>query len=151
LGSFGRALSVPEKRRKEGLMLSRNSCAIFVASVWTMTVFLGSISVAADEASPVADRLLKNLLVAVQNNDYDGFVSNGTAAFKAGLTPQMLAGVSAQLAARMNRGYGITYLGQLRQQGLGVYLWKLSFTDGSDDTLAKLVLDQDKVAGFWLQ
>ena len=132
-------------------MVSGNSRAIFVISVLTVTVFLGNMPVAADQAPLIADNMLKGLLVAVQNNDYDGFVANGTAAFKAGLTPQMLAGVSAQLSARMNRGYGIAYLGKLRQQGLDVYLWKLSFKDGSDDTLAKLVLDKDKVAGFWLQ
>jgi hypothetical protein len=78
-------------------------------------------------------------------------VADGAAEFKAGLTPQMLEGVSAQLASRMSNGYKTTYMGQLAQQGMEVHLWKLVFTDGGDDVLAKLVIDGGKVAGFWLQ
>ena len=102
---------------------------------------------AAESARPVLDKLLK----AVEANDYASFVADGTDAVKAGLTRQMLQGVSAQMAPRMTEGYETTCLGELRQQGCQVHLWKLAYKDGGDDTLAKLALKDGKVAGFWLQ
>lgn len=105
---------------------------------------------AADDETD-ATRILKRLLGAVEVSDYDSFVAEGNAVFKAGITEQMFGGISTQLSPRMKKGYDTTYLGQLKQQGLQVYLWKLEFKDAGDDTLAKLVLKDGKVAGFWLQ
>jgi hypothetical protein len=96
---------------------------------------------------PILDKLLK----AIEANDYTTFVEDGSDAFKAGLTKQMLQGVSNQLSPRMKKGYDCSYLGELKQQGYQVLLWKLTYKDGGDDTLAKLVLKDGKVAGFWLQ
>lgn len=95
--------------------------------------------------------VLDKLLKAVEANDYDSFMADGTDGFKAGLTKQMLKGVSGQLAPRMKKGYTCQYLGELKQQGYQILLWKLTYADGGDDTLAKLVLQDKKVAGFWLQ
>ena len=66
----------------------------------------------------VAATTVKKLLAAVEANDYDAFVAQGNATFKAGLTKQMLEGVSAQLASRMKKGYDSLYLGALKQQGV---------------------------------
>lgn len=125
-----------------------------------MTVFLGAACVclvltampcraggAAEPGRAVLDKLLK----AVEANDYDNFVSDGTDVFKAGITKQMLLGVSGQLASRMKKGYDCSYLGELKQQDSQVLLWKLTYKDGGDDTLAKLFLKDGKVAGFFLQ
>jgi len=96
---------------------------------------------------PVLDKLLK----AVEANDYNSFVADGTDAFKTGITKQMFESVGKQMVPRMKKGYTCFYLGDLKQQGCSVYLWKLVYKDGENDTLAKLVLSGDKVAGFWLQ
>jgi hypothetical protein len=95
--------------------------------------------------------ILNNLLIATEQNDYEAFLKDATAQVKAGLTKQMLAGASAEVAPHMKKGYEVAYLGSLSQQGSEVHLWKLTFRDGHDDTLAKLVLKDGKVAGFWLQ
>jgi DNA-directed RNA polymerase subunit RPC12/RpoP len=95
--------------------------------------------------------VLDKLLKATEANDYDSFVADGADVFKAALTKQKLDGVSAQLSPRMKKGYRCAYLGELSQHGCQVLLWKLTFKDGGDDTLAKLVLKDGKVAGFWLQ
>ncbi len=105
---------------------------------------------AADDETD-ATRILKRLLGAVEASDHDSFVADGNAVFKAGITKQMFGGISTQISPRMKKGYDTTYLGQLKQQGCQVYLWKLEFKDAGDDTLAKLVLKDGKVAGFWLQ
>jgi len=95
--------------------------------------------------------LLNNLLTAVENNDYQAFLKDASSEVKAALTKPMLEGVSGQLAPHMKAGYTVTYLGTLSQQGCTVYLWKLTYQDGYDDTLAKLVVRDNQVAGFWLQ
>lgn len=95
--------------------------------------------------------VLDKLLKAVEANNYDNFVADGNDAFKAGITKQLLQGISAQLAPRMKKGYECSYLGQLKQQGYEVLLWKLTYKDGGDDILVKLSLKDEKVAGFWLQ
>ena len=94
---------------------------------------------------------LEKLLQAVAVNDYESFVADGIEAFKATLTKETLAGVSAHLAPRLKQGYECSYLGFLKQHGFQVLLWKLTYKDGGDDTLVKLVLKNGKVAGFWLQ
>lgn len=95
--------------------------------------------------------ILNNLLGATEKNDYKAFLKDATAEVKAALTKQMLERVSSQVAPHMKKGYEVSYLGNLKQQGCKVYLWKLKYKDGHDDTLAKLVLKDGKVAGFWLQ
>jgi len=32
-----------------------------------------------------------------------------------------------------------------------MYVWKISFKDGSDDDLVKMTLQNGKLAGFWIQ
>ena len=94
--------------------------------------------------------ILHKLLKAVEANDYAGFIADGTDEFKAGMTTEMFEGVSALLASRMMKGYTTSCL-ELKQGGYQVYLGKLAFKDGGDDTLAKMILKDGKVAGFWLQ
>ena len=94
---------------------------------------------------------LEKLLRAVEANDFESFVADGIEAFKATLTKETLDGVSAHLAPRLKKGYECSYLGFLKQHGFQVLLWKLTYNDGGDDTLVKLVLKDGKVAGFWLQ
>ena len=125
--------------------------AFLWASLLVVVLAAGSGLTWGADVDPAAQSVLTSLLSAVLNNDYDAFVSNGTPEFKAALAKQMFEGVSAQVAPRLKGGYSPQFLGDLRQQGLRVYLWKLTFTDGTDDVLAKLVLKEDKVAGFWLQ
>ena len=100
-------------------------------------------------ASP--ESLMKKILTAVENNDYAAFVADGTPEFKAGLTPQMLEGVSTQLVGRMKQGYECLSLGELKQQGFKTYLWKMVIKDGGDDALIKMVMKDGLVAGFWIQ
>lgn len=88
------------------------------------------------------------LMAAIEENNYGNFVSQGNAAFKQGITKQMFKQVSGQLAPRMKKGYSAVFLGELKQQGYQVYLWKLTFKDGGDDFLAKLSLKDGKVGGF---
>lgn len=126
--------------------------AIIAASVLTCLLLAVSATVclAADTTEP-GRAILDKLLKAIEANDYDSFVADGADVFKAALTKQMFQGVSGQFSPRLKKGYTISYLGELKQQGCQVLLWKLSYNDGGDDTLVKLVLKDGKVVGFLLQ
>ena len=129
------------------MMNAKRLVMVAMCACWALAGAVCLASGAEDAARPVLDKLLK----AVEANDYDSFVADGTAEVKAALTKQMLEGVSAQMAHRMKKGYDATYLGELKQSGCKVYLWKLTYKDGGDDTLARLSLKDGKVAGFLLQ
>jgi len=105
----------------------------------------------AAEAPAAVEADMKAMLAAIQANALDAFVARGDAAFKSGMTRQLLEAVSGQLAARLKQGYNATFLGQLNQQGYTVYLWKLSFDDKKDDYLVKMAVKDGRVGGFWVQ
>ena len=98
-----------------------------------------------------ADSILTKLLLAVENNDRGSFIADGDESFKAGITRPLFDGVTAAFAPRMKKGYDVVFLGTLNQKGCLVVLKKLVFKDGGDDVLAKLILRDGKIAGFWFQ
>jgi hypothetical protein len=51
----------------------------------------------------------------------------------------------------LRKGYRLEYLGQLRQQGTYVYLWKITIVGGQDETLLRLVTKDGKAYGFTVQ
>lgn len=122
---------------------------------WMLAVALllaaGAPLVAAGEEPAEVRRQLDQLLKALVDGDYRAFIAPGNAAFKAALTRPAFEQVTGQLGPRFAAGYEAAYLGSLRQQGHDIYLWKLTFSDGGDDQLARLALKGDEVAGFLLQ
>ncbi len=94
---------------------------------------------------------LDKLMSAVEAGDFEKFVENGTSKFQKRLLKKQFQHVHEQLAGRLNRGYQSEYLGTVLQHGLSVHLWRISYADGADQTLAKLVMKGSKTAGFWLQ
>ena len=78
------------------------------------------------------------------------FDADGDAAFK-GLTKEQFEAVVKLLAPRFKAGYEVIFLGNLKQKGYDVSLWKLAFKDGGDDMLGTLSLKDGKVGGFWVK
>ncbi|WP_427156987.1 hypothetical protein ACQFX9_16520 [Aliinostoc sp. HNIBRCY26] len=102
------------------------------------------------QAEQSAQKAFTNLIKAIEENNYDQFISQGETAFKAGITKQLFTKVHSQFAPRIKKGYSAAFLGKLNQQGYQVYLWKLTFKDRSDDVLARLSIKDGKIGGFWL-
>jgi hypothetical protein len=100
---------------------------------------------------PSTEGTLNTLLAAIATNNYDVLVANAAPALKTRITKETFAQVSTQLSPRLKKGYKPQYLGSLKQQGVEVFLWKITYQDGGDDMLARLVIQEDKVAGFWFQ
>jgi len=101
--------------------------------------------------SPSAEGIVNSLLTAIATNNYDALVANAAPALKTRITKETFTQVSTQLSPRLKKGYKLQYLGSLKQQGVEVLLWKITFQDGGDDMLARLVIHEGKVAGFWFQ
>lgn len=131
------------------MSLKRLAGAVLSAAcVWlAMSVSPGVAADPEESVRPTLDKMLK----AIQANDYAAFVADASDTFKAAMTEQTFAKVNAMFAPRMKKRFECSYLGELKQQGSQVTLWKLAFKDRGDDVLAKLVLKNGKVAGFWLQ
>ena len=94
--------------------------------------------------------LSSKLITAIEASDFEAFLSDGDAAFKA-LPKAQFEAVSVQLAARLKNRDEVTYLGELTKQGFRVTLWRIKFKDGGDDALATLSVKDGKVGGFLIQ
>jgi len=100
---------------------------------------------------PSTEGTVNTLLAAIATNNYDALAANAAPALKTRITKETFTQVSTQLSPRLKKGYKLQYLGSLKQQGVEVFLWKITYQDGGDDMLARLVIQEGKVAGFWFQ
>jgi hypothetical protein len=105
----------------------------------------------AADADKGVQQTLTDLLSAIQANDRDTFLAQATEAMKKGMTSQLMDKVSREFGSRFAKGYQAQYLCRLNQKGLRVYLWKITFKAGGDDLVARLAMDDGKVAGFFLE
>ena len=105
---------------------------------------------AAGEPAQTDAELCARLIKAIAAADHAAFIADGESGFRK-LTEEQFAAVATQLGPRFKAGYAIAYLGELRQRGYHVTLWKLSFKDGSDDALASLSTKDGKVGGFFIR
>ncbi len=103
------------------------------------------------ETAPTPDGLAKNLIASIMTVNLEQFTANSTPDFKARATKELLQNANKQLGPKLQRGYELTYLGLLRQQGTIVYLYKLTARGEVEDILVRMATVNYQVAGFWLQ
>jgi len=94
--------------------------------------------------------VLEQLLQALAEKDYEAFLSNGTTEFRENISEQAFDVVSTELGDLIGKGYTVEYIDELHQKGHIVHLWKITYRNSRENTLAKLVLVEGKTAGFWL-
>lgn len=95
--------------------------------------------------------MLRVLLETIAEEDYEAFLATGTEAFQRGISKAMFTGVSRQVASRLQAGHALEYLTEIHQCEHRIFLWKLSFHDGGNQFIARLVLTvESQVAGFML-
>jgi hypothetical protein len=87
----------------------------------------------------------------VKDNVYASFVSAGTDEFKANYVQDSFDLLRDFAASRLAQGYDATYLGTLNLRGYAVFLWKVTYADGGDDSLVSLSAQNGYVAGFLVQ
>jgi hypothetical protein len=101
-------------------------------------------------ASPEAEKLLVKLIEAVKAESYEAFLADADAAVKKHLSRQQFEGLCGLYTKPLKKGYALEYLGQLKQHGFTVYLWKLTGVDATEDILVKLAVKDGKVGGVWV-
>jgi flavodoxin len=109
-----------------------------------------AISAFAGDAPPSAKSAADKIVAALNSGDYAAFISDGDTAFQK-LKKDQFDSVVKQLSPRFKSGYEVTYLGEMKQKGFEVSLWKFTFKDGGDDMLGTLSLKEGKVGGFWIK
>lgn len=107
--------------------------------------FLSAVEPAKEDAALVA-----KIFSAIEKSDYVAFVADGDAPFKQ-LKKEQFDAVSAKVAPKLLAGHELSYLGDLKQHGYHVTLWKVTFKDGGDDALATLSVKDGKVGGFFIR
>lgn len=122
---------------------------IVIVFVLVLLAWMPILNAATD--GPSTERTVNTLLAEIAENNYGALVSNAAPALKSRITKETFTQVSTELSPRLKKGYKLQYLGSLKQQGVEVFLWKITYQDGGDDMLARLVIQEDKVAGFWFQ
>jgi hypothetical protein len=111
----------------------------------------GSLPGESTQQPPPTQGTVNMLLVAIATNNYDAFVANAAPGLKTRITKEEFKRVNTQLSPRLKQGYQLQYLGSLKQQGVEVFMWKIIYQDAGNDMVARLVLQGNKVAGFWIQ
>ena len=91
------------------------------------------------------------LIAALRTGNHGHFIASGDDSFRNGITPEAVARIGNELQPRFVAGHDAAYLGQLRDRGTQVSLWKLTFHDGGDDLLARLCVRHGRVAGFLIR
>ena len=94
---------------------------------------------------------VQKLLEAIAANDYDAFVANAAPELKTNITKESFTEVSTDLSPDLKKGYELVYEGSLQERGAEVFMWKVTFKDSGDEILLRMVLQGNKVAGFWMQ
>lgn len=122
----------------------------FLALVAVLATLAGTFAQAGD-ADKAVQKTFDTLLGAIKTGDRDAFVANATDAVKKGMTQEVMDGMKKDVGPRLAKGYKASYLCQLKQVGLQVHLWKMTFKDDGDDLVCRLVLKDGKVAGFFFQ
>jgi len=105
----------------------------------------------ADESPGEAKNIYGVLLQAIQDGDASVFQELGTEAFKKQMTPELFRSAQNEIGIRLREGYVSTYLGKISKSNREIFLWKITTSRNSDQLLATLVLEKNKVAGFYFQ
>ena len=92
------------------------------------------------------------LIAAIVKSDYEAFISDGEKRFQQ-QTPkeQFERLIVEQLAPKLQAEHTLSYLGDFKQKGYRITLWKLVFKDGRDDLLAWLSMKDGKVGMFFIR
>lgn len=126
---------------------------LFVAPVFALSLFALQADHARAEtaAPPEAQKLLLRMIDAVKAESYDAFLADADANLKKQLSRQQFEGLCGLYTKPLKKGYTLDYLGQLKQHGFAVHLWKITGAGATEDVLVKLVVKDGKVGGVWVQ
>lgn len=101
-----------------------------------------SAAAATGQETTYADEVMKSFA----DGDYSEFEADGDAGLKT-IQESVFKAISNQRAAELKSGYHVAFLGVLMEKGMRVTLWKVSYDDGSDDDLLRMIVIKGKISG----
>jgi len=116
-----------------------------------IVLFFNCCLFAADESPGEAKNIYGVLLQAIQDGDVAVFQELGTEAFRKQMTPDLFRSAQNEIGARLRDGYTSSFLGKISKSNREIFLWKIATLKNSDQLLATLVLEKNKVAAFYFQ
>lgn len=93
---------------------------------------------------------VRTVLHALKTGDHEALRSALTEEFRTDLTDRALRNLAKPIQDRLQEGYQIAHLGTLIQDDFPVQFWKVSFEDGGEDVLLRIVVFDREIAGFLL-
>ena len=129
-------------------VIIQNVLRILLVSL--IALFIG-LPLAKAQAPDTVQTNMTIMLNAVRDGVYGSFIAAGSTDFKETYTQESFLTVSELLAPRLRGGYDIAYLDSLIMKGYVVFLWKLSFANGGDDSLLSISIQNGFVVGFLVQ
>ena len=122
----------------------------FIRSTFVVTTLFAAClaSATAAEASKEIEAISKKMVNALETSNYENFIADGDAGWKKVPKPSF-DNMANGIGPRLKAGYTLSYLGEIKQGGAQVTLWRIAFTTG-DDLLAKVAIKDGKVTSFGL-
>jgi len=106
---------------------------------------------AQDEKVETAEKLIIFQLEALKAEDYKKFIEHGNKAFKEFMDEYSFDSLIMQRRAKIEKGYRLEYLGDIKSIGMRKHLWKVHITGDEYQLLGSLSLSHGKVVGFNLE
>ena len=110
-----------------------------------------SLLLADTKAKPSIEVLFHSQIGAIASNDYQQFLEHTDSNFRKAISAEQFETLSRSLSSRFKGGYQPEYLGVLNQEGFKVHLWKVVSSSSESDSLIKMAMGQNQIAGFWIE
>lgn len=111
----------------------------------------GPLATFAGESPGEAKNIYGVLIQGILDGDASVFQDVGTEEFRKKMTPELFQAAQAEIGNRLRQGFQSVYLGKIVKSGREIYLWKITVSQNSEELLATLILNQNKVDGFYFQ
>lgn len=123
----------------------------FAFSMMMFVLTSSSLAWAESKPKPMVEDLLHSQLDAVASADYGKFMDHADSNFRQAISQDQFDALSASLSPTLEDGYQADHLGVLNQQGFKVHLWKVTTPRSESDSLVRMAMLEDEIAGFWIQ
>jgi len=87
----------------------------------------------------------------IVDSDRSVFEDVGTEQFRKQMTPELFQAAQIEIGDRLRQGFQSVYLGKVAKNGREIFLWKIIILQSPDELLATLILENNKVVGFFFQ
>lgn len=131
--------------------MNRPGLLALIVSLSLSFLALPTLPVHAEESPTTPEAVLRVMLSGVEQGDLGKFTYKAEPELKARVTKEVMIRLSGSLGPKLKQGYTMTPLGQLNQQGLITYLYKIEFKSGADDVLIRLAIRGSNVAGIFFE